>query len=112
MLIVILLAAVAYFLKSISESVNTLEQNIAAELKNVAEAIKAVEPVALGAPVMSAEPGQALESSEEAEQKNAAGKPSTGVSPQLVAAITGAIAVYLDDRDMERHTISSIQATT
>lgn len=115
---VILLVVVAYFLRTNGDNLYALEQKIAAQQENILEAIKAVEAVKVVETirevetVKTAEPSKAVRPNGEAEQKSAEGKPvSTGVSPQLIAAITGAIAVILDDRDMERHTISSIQST-
>lgn len=121
---VILLVLVAYFLRTNGDNLYSLEKKIAAQEQSILEAIKGIEAVkvvetvreveTIGAaqPVMAAQPGKAAENIEQALQNNVEEKPVSGVSPQLVAVITGAIAACLDDQDMERHTISSIQATT
>lgn len=126
---VILLVVVAYFLRTNGDNLYSLEKQIEAQADRILEAIKdveavkvvetirevetirAAEPAMAAAPVKAAEPGKGAESTEQVGQKNAEEKPVSGVSPQLVAAISAAIAVYLDDQDMEHHTIASIQPT-
>lgn len=105
-LIAIMLAAVAYFLRSISCSLSALEQKIGSEKNSIVEVIKTSEPVE------GSEPNEAEESYEEAVENSTEGRPvSTGLSPQLVAAITAAVAVYLDDPNMEHHMVSSVKST-
>lgn len=116
---VILLLIVAYFLRNNGDNLYSLEQKIAAQQEIILEAIKAVEAVKVVETVRevqtvtATEPGVAGGSVAQAEQQGAEEKPvTTGVSPQLVAVITGAIAACLDDQDMERHSIASIQSAT
>lgn len=104
---VILLAAVANYLRSLSISVSALEQKILAGQNSMVEPIRAIEPIE------AFESNETVEANEIVEQESPVVKPvGTGaLSPALVAVITGAIAACLDDLDMERHTISSIQST-
>lgn len=122
---VILLFVVAYFLRTNGDNLYSLEQKIEAQQESILEAIKAVEAIKVvetikevetikaAEPVKAAEASKNAEINKEAEPKNTEEKTAgTGVSPQVVAVITGAIAAYLDDQDMDRHTVSSIQSAT
>ena len=116
---VILLLIVAYFLRTNGDNLYSLEQKIAAQQEIILEAIKAVEAVKVVETVRevqtvkAAEPSNAVAFNAPVEQKSTEEKPvTTGDSPQLVAVITGAIAACLDDQDMERHSIASIQSAT
>lgn len=113
---VILLLIVAYFLRTNGDNLYSLEQKIEAQQEIILEAIKAVEAVKVVETVREvqtvkeAQPSKAGESNAQVEQKST--EVTTGGSPQLVAVITGAIAACLDDQDMERHSITSIQSAT
>ena len=86
----ILIAVMAFALKSLTASINALVQEKAAVSMETAR-----EPIE-----------RATASLERVMEKPI----STGnVSPKLIAVISGAIAAYLDDQDLERHSISAIQ---
>lgn len=119
---VILLIIVAYFLRTNGDNLYSLEKKIEAQEQSILEAIKAVEAIKVvetvrevetiktAEPVRAVETAEAVESSSGAEQRKAEGTTTTGVSPQVVAVITAAIAAYLDDEDLDRHSIASIQS--
>lgn len=100
---IILFAALAYALRSLWVRVCALEQ----ERAGVSQERATVTPERAAVPQGSAAVSQ--EKTNVSQGRISEKEVSAGsVSPQLIAVITGAIAAYLDDEHMERHSISSI----
>lgn len=98
---IILLVAVGYAIKLLLNIVSTLEQGNPVKSEALVQTAKTVKPAKIVQPTKPA-----------VSQAKVAKPESTGLSPKLVAVIAGAVAAYLDDQDMERHSISSITEVT